>query len=269
MDIDNLSKHEDERIKNITRNFFVQHEGKKELTVVTGPSIYGTDYAWFFDQMAKEIKANINKPRFVDAMASPNFSTTTPIHRLVANVVLMKSLEEFFSYVQYTFCGIPQIEMKGKLQDWELLPKKIADLRELIRPLEQLGKLGERDGRQSWWDRVITVANKLVDTFNDKPDSEWWSKIISRKSYGSGAPEFNGWFMTDVLNVPDANTIADAPSGLVSVPMKITDGKTSENATGTIIPKYPKIYYFMQNFKYFLLFFLKSPCWFIWIQIPN
>ena len=52
----------------------------------------------------------------------------------------MKSLEEFFSYVQYTFCGIPQIEMKGTLADWELLPKKIEELREIIRPLEQHGK---------------------------------------------------------------------------------------------------------------------------------
>ena len=90
------------------------------------------------------------------------------------------------------------------------------------------------DGHKSWWDRVINVANKLLDTFKNQPDAEWWSKIISRKSYGSGAPEFNGWFMTDVLNVYDANTITDAPSGLVSVPMKITDGTTSENATGTV-----------------------------------
>ena len=184
IDIDNLSKHEDERIKNITRNFFVQHEGKKELTVVTGPSIYGTDYAWFFDQMAKEIKANINKPRFVDAMASPNFSTTTPIHRLVANVVLMKSVEEFFSYVQYTFCGIPQIEMKGKLQDWELLRKKIEDLRKLIRPLEQLGKLGERDGRQHnlIWNSLLPTANQAFKILRaDSCTSDVESRIKFQK----------------------------------------------------------------------------------------
>ena len=113
------------------------------------------------------------------------------------------------------------------------MPKKIEELREIIRPLEQFGKLRKMDGHKSWWDRVINVANKLLDTFKNQPDAEWWSKIISRKSYGSGAPEFNGWFMTDVLNVYDANTITDAPSGLVSVPMKISDGTTSENATGT------------------------------------
>ena len=202
-----MAKSKNEFIKNETRKFFVQHEGKKEITVKTGPSIYGIDYAWLFDQFSNGIKNNINKPEFVDEMA-PDFSTTTSVQTIVANIVLMKSVEEFFSYTIFTACGIPKIEMKGTLEDWEKLPKKIQKLREVIKPLEQYGKLKaysripfQRPQQDSWWDRVINVANKLVDTFKGDPDTDWWSKIITKKSYGSGSPEFGGWFMTDVLNV--------------------------------------------------------------------
>jgi hypothetical protein len=232
-----MAKHEDEFIRNETRKFFVQHEGKKEIIVKTGPSIYGIDYAWLFNQFSDGIKNNINKPEFVDQMA-PDFTTTTSVQTIVANIVLMKSVEEFFSYTTFTACGIPKIEMKGTLQDWEKLPEKIQKLREVIKPLEKHGNLkahispyGEEYNQDSWWNRVTAVAKKLVDTFKGQPDTDWWSKIITRQSYGSGAPEFKGWFMTDVLNVRDATAISDAPSGLVSVPMKITDGVRSDNAT--------------------------------------
>ena len=69
-----------------------------------------------------------------------------------------------------------------------------------------------------------------MDTFNDNPDKEWWSKIVTNRGFGSGAPELKGWFMVDLLNIPDANYISDAPSGLVTVPMTITDGTNEEQS---------------------------------------
>ena len=32
----------------------------------------------------------------------------------------MKSVEEYFEYRQFLLCGIPSIEMKGTLEDWQL-----------------------------------------------------------------------------------------------------------------------------------------------------
>ena len=71
---------DDNAHKNEVRNFFVQHEGKKTLTVFTGPSIYGTNYDWFFKQMSQEIAKNINVPEYVEKMTS-DFSTSTEVHR--------------------------------------------------------------------------------------------------------------------------------------------------------------------------------------------
>ena len=66
--------------KKEVRNFFVQHEGKKKLTVRVGPSIYGVNYDWFFKQMSEEIAKNINVPNYVEKMTS-DFSTSTKVHR--------------------------------------------------------------------------------------------------------------------------------------------------------------------------------------------
>ena len=45
--------------KSEVRNFFVQHEGKKTLTITTGPSIYGVNYDWFFEQMSDQIASKL------------------------------------------------------------------------------------------------------------------------------------------------------------------------------------------------------------------
>ena len=47
--IDNNSK------KDSVRDFFVDHEGKKELRVELGQSLYTADYTWFFQQMTNQV----------------------------------------------------------------------------------------------------------------------------------------------------------------------------------------------------------------------
>jgi len=206
------------------RKFFVQHEGKKTLTVIVGPTIYGVDYSWFFDQMAKKIEENINCPQFVHQMEQ-NFSTSTKVHKIVSRITLMKSMKEYFEFKMFLRCGIPAIEMKGTQEDWKKLGANIKGLRKTLQPIHDAINL-----KQTWWNKIETIANKLMDTFNDNPDKDWWSKIVTERSFGSGAPELKGWFMVDFLNIPDANDISDAPSGLVTVPMTITDGANEEQS---------------------------------------
>ena len=102
----------------------MQHEGKKRLEVWVGPSIYGVDYSWFFDQMSKKIAKNVNVPEYVQAMEI-NFSSSTKVHKIVGKIVLMKSVQEYFDYGMVLSCGIPAIEMKGSKEDWKNLVIKV------------------------------------------------------------------------------------------------------------------------------------------------
>jgi len=161
----------------------------------------------------------------------PDFTTTTSIHKIVSQITLMTSVQEFFEYSVNTVCGIPAIEMKGTLEDWIKLREKIKALRKTLEPIE--AEIGLKYGIDTltdffsddydpdeWWEKVELLAGKLVDTFNGNPDEDFWSRIISERKYGSGAPTFNGWFMNVLFN-KWGKTIGSAPSGLVSVPINL------------------------------------------------
>jgi len=208
------------------RDFFVAHEGKKTLSVKVGPSIYGVDYSWFFDQMSQKIRENIKVPGYVDEM-EPNFSTSTGINRIVAQIMLMNSVQEYFAFSMVLGCGIPYVDMKGTREDWVNLGKKVKALRKTLRPIHSA------IGLDGWWDKVEGITANLLKTFDgdlDEDLKDWWSKVITERSYGSGQSEFKGWFMVDLLNIHNAENIGNAPSGLVAVPMTVTDGQLTEDA---------------------------------------
>ena len=60
-------------------------------------------------------------------------------------VMLMASLQKYFSYVFGTRCGIPGVEMTGKEEDWIRLAEKTKKLEALLMPIM------EDIGLDKWW----------------------------------------------------------------------------------------------------------------------
>jgi len=209
---------DDNSEKDSIRDFFVDHEGKKELRVELGQSLYTADYTWFFQQMTNQVDENIKKKEYVRTMRS-DFGTSTPEHQIATNIAIMSSVQEFFQFIGGIACGIPRVEMLGSLEDWQKLRNKFQNLSDLLQPIKaDIGLNG------TWWQSVDTVFEKLLDTYQGNPDKEWWKRIIVDESYDEFvvcgfSPEvgFSGWFMTDFLN----QTFADAPTGLTSAPLTI------------------------------------------------
>merc|ERR1711915_875129 len=209
--------------KDVIRNIFVSHEGKRELKVVLGPSIYTANYSNFLEKMSEKIEDNLNNPSYVEKMKS-DFTTSTLTHKIVANIAIMSSVQEYFTYTGSILCGIPKIEMKGSEEDWQKLKDKVNALFEYI-PSEVQDAIGE----QKWWPKVKTIVNKLLQTYQGNPDKEWWSKIITQVGGGGcgGPPKFDGWFLKEFLH---EEKFKDLPSGVVIVPMKIEQDNYTENA---------------------------------------
>merc|ERR1719336_3560579 len=208
------------------RKFFVQHEGKKELEVIVGPpplKLDSIDYTWLFDQFSQKIEENINVPEYVQQMI-PDFTTTTSIHKIVSQITLMTSVQEFFEYSVGTLCGIPAIEMKGTQEDWINLGLKIKALRKTLKPIgEELQLECDSSSKwcNNWWDGVENIAEQLLKTFDGDADEDFWSQIIFETKYGSGGEtRLNGWFTSKLLKRLVKN-IGEAPSGLVSVPVTL------------------------------------------------
>ena len=80
--------------KDTVRKYFVNHDGKQRLTVDVDTT-FGIDYEKFFREMTDLIQSNIKVDRYVDTIRS-DFSTSTETHRIVSEITVMSSMQEFF-----------------------------------------------------------------------------------------------------------------------------------------------------------------------------
>ena len=212
--IDNNSK------KERVREFFVEHEGKKKLEVLISGDL---DFDKFFRDMTNLIQDNVKVEGFVDAIRS-DFSTSTPTHKIVSEIMVMTSMQEFFEYVMCLSCGIPYIEFMGAEDDWKNLKVKLLKLKKMLDPIHQ------EIGLQGWWEDVAGVLDKILDSVKGNVDKEWWSNIIRvtpGARFGSGGQRhmlYDGWFITKLLNNQNGiNNLNKIPSGLASVSLTINE----------------------------------------------
>ncbi|EDO40178.1 predicted protein, partial [Nematostella vectensis] len=66
--------------------------------------------------MSQQIDENIKVPGYVETVTA-DFSSTTAVQKVVSQVTLMSSVQEFFDFECMLMCGIPAIEMLGSVQD--------------------------------------------------------------------------------------------------------------------------------------------------------
>jgi len=237
--IDNNSK------ENNVRKYFVNHDGKQRLTVDMPPS--GIDYAKFFREMTDHIQSNIKVDKYVDTIRS-DFSTSTETHRIVSEITVMSSMQEFFEYCRRTLCGIPFVELEGSEEDWLKLKTKLLALKKILQPIHRsIGLI------PAWWTKVERIFDKIIETYRGDGDKKWWRKIFSHESHGFGFASgsyttYDGWFLRDLLNISKSvESFSSIPSGLVSVPLIFddngheTDGAIVSGIAGIKIDETSKI----------------------------
>jgi len=207
------------------RSFFVSHEGKKRLVVDAGPTIYNTDYYRFFREMSGQIRDNINKPEYTEAIQS-DFSSSSPVQKIVNNIMLMYSFQKYFDYVSNLYCGIPGVIMMGTENDWKNMISKLERVKTILQPLEEQLKLAK------WFKGSKRVLQKLLDTFRGNPDQDWWLRLMTEEHRGGsgGGTYINGWYVRDFLGKTGDVRYQALKSGLNAVPLIITDGESEEEA---------------------------------------
>ena len=198
-------------------------------------SIYTVDYSWFFDQIAKAVQENIRVPEFVDGMTA-DFSTTTAVQKIVSQITMMSSVQEYFRFGMKCGCGIPAVEMLGTEDDWRKLKSKLKVLRTLLEPIEN-----DLDLPSEWWDVVEKVFSNLLSTYQGSPVSEWWSHIMSYENvYASGAIfvpgkyRYKGWITEFLEGTKYAREIDEMTSGLVSAPIHLKHPSGVEDTAAVV-----------------------------------
>ena len=224
------------------RNMFVDFQGKKNLAVQINdgwPVFEDLDFSSFFDSISSEIMKNVKVPEFVDGVTA-DFTTTTPVQRIVSQITLMSSLQGYFNFLLLGGCGIPAIEMTGTEEDWKKLLSKLKVVKTLLEPIRD--HIGLAD---AWWSLVTKIFRALLDTNRGHPDEDWWSRIMTyERPYGSGEylssgpPRYSGWiveFLKGKVGSEIGYLIGDFPSAVVTVPLYVTDLQTGENDKGALV----------------------------------
>jgi len=230
------------------RHLFVEHEGKKELSIDVGyVPLSEETLSKFVLKMTCLIEEEVVDKR-LRKWVMPDFATTVDTDRAVASVVFMGTMQRFFEFVMTRGCGFPSVTLLGEKRDWKEVLKRVGEL----------GRYGKET--KEWGAVLKPVIRNMVRSFK-KPESaetkEFWLKACHQKGQeGSGddMETLSGWLTAFCFWDEKGKRIRDAdieehnlktpyserrlvldgvalplirprdiPVGLVSVPVKIID----------------------------------------------
>ena len=215
------------------RSFFVSHDGKRELKIVTNTE-FGLDVVEIMVvQMSELMKKHITDPAMIE-WATPSFSTTTESDKVVAAVLIMGTLKKYFNYALEFRCGFPSVTLLGEREDWVKLQGK----------LDKIPQLGTEPTRFA--SLLQPVLGNFVSSF-DQPESPviktFWNTCVKNVSLGSGSSLMTGWLTTFCFWDQDGKPIhqtrdltshrlssrslaiatCEIPSGITTVPVTVNN----------------------------------------------
>lgn len=149
----------------------VAHEGKRRLEVeIDKLTLEEEDWVCCVEALCEQIEQH-TAPDHVRLMAC-DFSTSGPVERIAGKSVLMSALRHFYSYYVVMACGIPEVELRGTVADWEMIRARIEEL--------------ERYGLSLWASRLRPICDALVQTARGEPDRLFWQRIyLPHEIYGA------------------------------------------------------------------------------------
>jgi hypothetical protein len=165
------------------RSSFVAHEGQKELVVSGIGTIQTVDVGGLAVRLTHEMEQHL-----VDAelreWIMPNFSTTTATDTIVAAIIMMGSMQKYFSYKMSMCCGIPSVTLLGEKADWVEIRRRVDKLASFGKETEQFSLL------------LAPILDYFIRTFDNTEDAkvvEFWTKIAHQHSNSSGPSYLSGW----------------------------------------------------------------------------
>ena len=173
------------------RSRFVRHEGKVELRVRRDDFVKGSPenpWALAIEELTSKVEAHVGSGF---DLFRPMFTTTGPVERAAAGVVLLDAMRSYFTYAVETLCGIPAVCLEGTSEDWQTLACRA----------EQFGSLG-----LEWWlEPLGVILQQFVAASQGVVDRGFWQSIY-RYHDESGGPMITGWISSLFPYVKDGRT---------------------------------------------------------------
>ena len=191
------------------RDFFVNHEGKKELLYQSGGSYSEGRLPEFFSGLIALIKDDQDD----DNMSWLDFESTVSIDtdQFYRNAVLLASQKEYYEYKCTLSCGFSEVELLGTDEDWL---KLVENINKMPCPDEHLEK---------WRDDMKSMVNKMVEGSED-----FWQRCVTKERRGSGPQTIEGWIVNftpfdEAGNWHETLDKSDLLDLTVDFPLKVDD----------------------------------------------
>ncbi|KAM5351197.1 hypothetical protein ACJ41O_003920 [Fusarium nematophilum] len=221
------------------RSLFVAHEGKKDIVVKTYGSTETVDFGKLAVTMTQMMRESVVDPELV-GWIMPDFTTTETADTVTAAVLMMGTMQNYFSYGVDIGCGIPSVTLLGAKDDWTKIRNRVEKIPQFGKEAEQFAKL------------LRPVLDHFLLSFDDPTDTkvvDFWANICDERPYGSGSDYLTGWitafcfwtnqgyclFYSEQLArwMPKTITVDGVkfhpvstekiPGGFTSVPVKVND----------------------------------------------
>jgi hypothetical protein len=157
---------------------FVRHQDKLKINVRRDDFVKGSPenpWAEVIEDFSKQVRQHVGSA--IDLFL-PSFTTTGPVERAVAGVVLLDAMRSYFTYDMDTFCGIPAVSLEGTPEDWKAIVDRV----------EQFGSLD-----LEWWlEPLRAILHQFVAASQGVVDRRFWQSLYKYHDE-SGGPEITGW----------------------------------------------------------------------------
>ena len=188
-----INKHAEE-----LREHFVAHEGRKELWInYDSGDRYSVDFGVFAEEMSHLLQQNVVDPGLRDWMM-PAFSTTTKHDTVIASIIMMGSMQKYFSFGCSMSCGLPSVTLLGDKADWELI-------------LGRLDKLTTFGQEPTQFSQILRpVISRFIRSFESPTSTEvidFWQRVLNVNSQMSGSTIYSGWITAFCFWDEDGNSL--------------------------------------------------------------
>ncbi len=171
---------------------FVEHSGRVNLEVQRNDFTKGSpENPWpeVFGEFSKQIRERIGAT--THDLLLPRFSTTGPVERAAAEIVLLDAMQCYFSNTVTSLCGIPHIVLEGTIEDWSALATRTRDI----------GQFG-----LDWWTNTLAlILDEFVAAARGQVNTRFWQSLYKLND-ASGGPYVSGWITAFFPYLTDSET---------------------------------------------------------------
>lgn len=150
------------------------------------------------------------------AMFLPELSTATPQANLAMSAAVLDAAKHFYDYGMFC-CGIPFIDLRGDVEDWNRLAGCIADMNNAIAKLD---KPQMAQPLSKYLRDVNYVILEIAKAYTED-QSEFFRDIFTKENVGSGGDlKITGWICELYHNTKQGDLIRSFHDGISSFPYK-------------------------------------------------